>query len=81
MHQSIATEAEYGLHRVTEHAGRKHLGQTRHDGVLDDVAVLVLVDKQPCIGGAKGLSEVTGLQQLHGGLPNCRVVSIGLMQL
>jgi len=66
---------------VSEFSRYLGMAPTRHDGVLDDVAVLVLVDKQPCIGGAKGLSEVTGLQQLHGGLPNCRVVSIGLMQL
>ena len=49
--------------------------------MLDDIAVLVLVDKQPCVAGTERLGKVASVQQLPGGLSNCRVVRVGLMEL
>ena len=49
--------------------------------MLDDIAVLILVDKQPRVAGTDRLGKVANVQQLPGGLSNCRVVRVRLVEL
>ena len=44
--QLVALPAEYGLHRITQHADRKRRGGVIDDGVLQSRAVLIFIHNQ-----------------------------------
>ncbi|MNL64611.1 hypothetical protein D3C87_1888420 [compost metagenome] len=55
------TEAEYRLHRIAKNTSGQYLSDGADDGVLRDVAVLILIDQQARICRGYGVPDVTGL--------------------